>query len=107
LHDFRRERIDPRYAAIKALLPRSGEVGYVSDERVATGPVGIDASSPGTRSSSRRNTRWRRWCFATTTIVRPGRGESRRPGEAAGNPRARRLIVIAEAGPGIAVLRPQ
>jgi hypothetical protein len=108
LHDFRRERIDPRYAAIKALLPPSGEVGYVSDERVAIGPVGIEASSPGTRLFEQAQ-------YALAPLVLRY-DDDRAPlvvanlADPAKLPAIlwqRRLIVIAEAGPGIAVLRPQ
>ncbi|MFL5312623.1 MAG: hypothetical protein ACJ79H_19485 [Myxococcales bacterium] len=41
-------RIDDRYRAVRALLPAAGEVGYVSDRRVARRP-GEYETSPGTR----------------------------------------------------------
>jgi hypothetical protein len=108
LHDFRRERIDPRYAAIKALLPRSGEVGYVSDERVATGPFGIDASSAGTRLFEQAQYALAplvlRYDEDHAPLVVANLADPAKLPEILGQ---RRLIVIAEAGPGIAVLRPQ
>jgi hypothetical protein len=49
LHDYRRERIDPRYAPVRALLPQNGEIGYVSDVQVATGPSTVETTTLGTR----------------------------------------------------------
>jgi hypothetical protein len=82
-------------------------VGYVSDERVATGPVGIDASSAGTRLFEQAQ-------YALAPLVL--RYDDHAPlvvanlADPAKLPEIllqKRLIVIAEAGPGIAVLRPQ
>jgi hypothetical protein len=108
LYDSRRERIDPRYAAIKALLPPSGEVGYVSDERVATGPVGIEASSPGTRLFEQAQYALAplvlRYDDAGAPFVLANLADPSKLPELL---RQRRLVVIAEAGPGTAVLRPR
>jgi hypothetical protein len=49
LHDFKRERIDSRYEAVRPFLPASGELGYVSDERVAIGAPGTEVDASGTR----------------------------------------------------------
>jgi hypothetical protein len=40
--------IDDRYRALRALLPASGAIGYVSDRRVARAPAEYE-TSPGTR----------------------------------------------------------
>jgi hypothetical protein len=47
-HRSAQPRIDSRYRGARAFLPASGEIGYVSDERVARVP-GEYETSPGTR----------------------------------------------------------
>ena len=108
LNDYRRERIDPRYAAVKALLPPSGEIGYVSDAPAATGPETVEATAVGTRLFEQAQ-------YALAPLVL--RYDQDRapvvlanvvdPGTLAAIARERRLIVVAEPSPGTAVLRPR
>jgi hypothetical protein len=108
LHDYRRERIDPRYAPVRALLPASGEIGYVSDAPAATGPTTIEATSAGTRLYEQAQ-------YALAPLVLRY-GDDRAPvvvanlADPAKLPeivRERHLVLIAEPFPGTAVLRPR
>jgi len=108
LHDFRRERIDPRYAPAKALLPPAGEIGYVSDEPVATGPETVETTSAGTRLFEQAQ-------YALAPLVLRY-GDDRAPfvlanladpASLAELARERRLLVVAEPFPGTAILRPR
>jgi hypothetical protein len=108
LHDVRRERIDPRYAPAKALLPSTGEIGYVSDAPVATGPESIEATHVGTRLLEQAQ-------YALAPLVLRY-GDDRAsfilanladPANLGTIARERRLVVIAEPSPGTAVLRPR
>ncbi|MCA1826571.1 MAG: hypothetical protein ABR567_13150 [Myxococcales bacterium] len=107
-NDFRRERIDPRFERIKTLLPREGEVGYVSDEPAATGPSGVDAASAGTRMFEQAQYALAplilRYDDTRAAVVVANLGDpSHLPEITAKNG----LAVVAAAGPGLAVLRPR
>jgi hypothetical protein len=108
LNDFRRERIDLRYAPAKALLPPEGEIGYVSDHPVATGPESVEATAIGTRLFEQAQ-------YALAPLVL--RYDDDRaaiilanlvdPANLPAIAHERRLLVVAEPLPGIAVLRPR
>jgi hypothetical protein len=107
MHEPVRERIDLRYARLKAMLPAGGAVGYVSDLPAARHPSD-NPSSPGTRLLEQAQ-------YALAPIVLryqdvgaplvvanlddPGRLQevAQRYG----------LAVVVQAGPGLAVLRPR
>ena len=108
LNDFRRERIDPRYAPARALLPPTGEIGYVSDQPVATSPQTIEDTFVGTRLFEQAQ-------YALAPLVLRY-GDDRAPfvlanladpARLAQIARERRLLVVAEPLPGTAVLRPR
>ena len=108
LNDFRRERIDPRYAPAKALLPSTGEIGYVSDEPVAVRPQSVETTAVGTRLFEQAQYALAplvlrydddRAPFVLANLVDPSR--------LAAIARERRLVVVAEPFPGTAVLRPR
>jgi hypothetical protein len=105
-NDTMREPIDPRYAPLRALLPPSGQVGYVSDLPV-TVTVDQDPGSPGTRLYLHAQ-------YALAPLVLRY-GDARAPlvvanladpGKLADLAAQRGLHVVAVAGPGLAVLRP-
>jgi hypothetical protein len=108
LHDSRRAPIDARYAPVKALLPPSGEIGYVSDEPVATGPANVETTYVGTRLFEQAQ-------YALAPLVL--RYDDDRAdlvlanledrAKLPGIVRERRLLVVAEPFPGTAVLRPR
>jgi len=108
LHDFRRERIDPRFEQVRPLLPPSGEIGYVTDQPAAIGPSGADAASPGTRRFEQAQYALAplvlRYDDVRSAVVLADVGDPGRLDEIAA---AKRLVVVAEAGPGLAVLRPR
>ena len=105
-HDSMREAIDPRYAALRALLPPSGEVGYVSDLPVAV-RVDQDAGSLGTRLYLHAQYALAalvvRYDDARAPLVIANLADSTKLLDLAA---ARGLHVVAVAGPGLAVLRP-
>jgi hypothetical protein len=98
--------IDDRYRALRAGLPPAGEVGYVSDRRVARLP-GEYESSPGTRMYIEAQ-------YALAPLVL--RLDEDRAALVVANfadPGAlppllarRNLRIVAEAGPGVALARP-
>jgi hypothetical protein len=105
-HGAGRARIDPRYAAVRPLLPASGHIGYVSDLP--------PASRLGEMGDERGTELYIQAQYALAPLVlRPDDSaaalvlanlvEAARLRELAGE---RRLSVIAVAGPGVAVLRP-
>jgi len=107
LNDFRRERIDPRYAPAKALLPSTGEIGYVSDEPVAVGPESVETTTVGTRLFEQAQ-----YALAPVVLRYDDRapfvlGNLADPARLAAIARERRLVVVAEPFPGTAVLRPR
>ena len=107
LHEPVRPRIDERYAALRAMLPRSGEVGYVSDLPAAV-HLGEDAGSLGTRLFLHAQ-------YALAPLIL--RYDDDRPALVVANLadparlpeilQRHRLLLVAEAGPGLAILRPQ
>ena len=107
LHDVRRERIDPRYAPVKALLPATGEVGYVCEVPMLPWPAGCDDSPVGNRMYEQAQyalaplvLRYdeRREPFVLANLADPARLPEvlQRTG----------LVLVAEPRPGTAVLRP-
>src|SRR5216683_727636 len=102
-----RAPIDARYAALRALLPPSGEVGYVSDLPAAV-RLDQDAGSLGTRLYLHAQYALAplvlRYDDARAPLVIANLADPRRLQEVA---RERGLAVVAEAGPGLAVLRPK
>jgi hypothetical protein len=107
LHDVRRERIDPRYAAVKALLPATGEVGYVCDVPMLPWPAGFDDSPLGNRMFEQAQ-------YALAPLVLRY-DDDRAPfvvadlADPANLPellRRKRLVLVAQPRPGTAVLRP-
>lgn len=107
LHDVRRERIDARYASVKALLPPTGEVGYVCDLPMLPWPAGFDDSPVG-------NGMFERAQYALAPLILRY-DDDRAPfivanlADPANLPellRRKRLVLVAEPRPGTAVLRP-
>jgi len=107
LHDVRRERIDPRYAPVKPLLPATGEVGYVCDVPMLPWPAGFDDSPVGNRMYEQAQyalapliLRYddRRAPLVVANLADPARLPEvlQRTG----------LVLVAEPRPGTAVLRP-
>ena len=98
--------IDDRYRALRAGLPSAGEVGYVSDRRVARLP-GEYESSPGTRLYIEAQ-------YALAPLVL--KVDEDRAALVVANvadPAAlqallaqRKLRIVAQAGPGVALARP-
>ncbi len=107
LHDEMRAPIDARYAALRALLPPSGEVGYVSDLPVAV-RLDQDAGSLGTRLYLHAQYALAplvlRYDDARAPLVIANLSDARRLAQIA---QERGLSVVAVAGPGLAVLRPK
>lgn len=107
LHDPRRAPIDPRYEKLKPYLPRTGEVGYISDEPAAV-RLGEDASSIGTRLYLHAQYALAplvlRYDDATAGLVVANLAEPRNLPVMA---RREGLVVVAEPEPGVAVLRPR
>jgi hypothetical protein len=107
-NDFQRERIDPRYAAVRALLPPSGEIGYVSDEKVAIGPAGIEASAIGNRIYEQAQYALAplilRYDDASAPIVLANLND---PGKLPALLRERGLTVVATPAPTTVILRPR
>ena len=106
LHEPRRPPIDGRYQALRRLLP-SGEAGYVSDLPAAV-RADDDKSSRGTRLYLETQ-------FALAPVVLRY-DDARAPAVIANvtDPaklpallRQRSLSLVAEAGPGLALARPQ
>ena len=108
LHEYRRERIDRRYAPVRGVLPPSGEIGYVSDEPVATGPATVDTTTVGTRLFEQAQYALAplvlRYDDDRAPLVLANLADPAKLPEIA---RERRLIVVAEPSPGTAVLRPR
>ena len=108
LHDFRRERIDPRYVPVKALLPAQGEIGYLSDQPVATTPANVEATAPGTRLFEQAQYALAplilRYDDDRAPFVLANLADPAKLPEIA---RGRRLLLVAEPSPGTAVLRPR
>ena len=106
LHDYRRERIDERYAPVKALLPPRGEIGYLSDAPVATRPEAVETTSVGTRLYEQAQYALAplvlRYDDDRAPFVLANLAEPERLPEIA---RERRLVVVAEPLAGTAVLR--
>ena len=106
-HDVLHEPIDSRYAALRALLPPAGEVGYVSDLPVAV-RLDQDAGSLGTRLYLHAQYALAplvlRYDDARAPLVIANLAD---PGKLPQIARERGLSVVAEAGPGLAVLRPK
>ncbi len=105
-HGAGRARIDPRYAAVRELLPASGRIGYVSDLPPAP-RLGEMGDERGTELYIQAQ-------YALAPLVlRPDDSaaalvlanalDPHRVQQLAGE---RGLSVIAVAGPGVAVLRP-
>jgi len=107
LHDEMRAPIDPRYAALRALLPPAGEVGYVSDLPVAV-RVDQDAGSLGTRLYLHAQYALAplvlRYDDARAPLVIANLSDPHRLPDIE---RQRGLSLVAMAGPGLAVLRPR
>ena len=105
--EARREPIDPRYQALRAALPPSGEVGYVSDLPAAV-RIGDDAGQLGTRLYLHAQYALAplvlRYGDARAPLVIANLSDPARLGEVA---RENHLEVVARAGPGLAVLRPK
>jgi len=105
-NDVMREAIDPRYVALRALLPPSGEIGYVSDLPVAV-RVDQDAGALGTRLYLHAQYALAplvlRYDDARAPLVIANLSDPSRLPELAAQ---RGLHVVAAAGPGLAVLRP-
>ena len=108
LNDFRRERIDPRYAPVKTLLPSMGEIGYVSDEPAATRPESVETTAVGTRLFEQAQYALAplvlRYADDRAPFVLANLAD---PANLAAIARERRLVVVAEPFPGTAVLRPR
>jgi hypothetical protein len=106
LHDFQRERIDPRFAAVKALLPPAGEIGYVSDERVGTGQPGSEVDLPGSKRFDQAQ-----YALAPLVLLYEDQraalviADLRDPARLPEVARERRLVVVAQPAPGVALLR--
>ena len=107
LHDVRRERIDPRYAPVRALLPATGEVGYVGEVPMLAWPAGFDDSPVGNRMYEqaqyalaplvlRYDDRRAPWVVANLADPAKLPEVLQRTG----------LVLVAEPRPGTAVLRP-
>jgi hypothetical protein len=100
----RRQHIDDRFGALKALLPAQGEVGYLSDAPPADRPD-EDPAAPGTRLYEETQ-------FALAPLVlRNGDDRARlvvvnllEPAGVAALAEAHGLRVLAEPGAGLAVL---
>jgi hypothetical protein len=104
-NDAMREAIDPRYAALRALLPPAGEVGYVSDLPVAV-TVEQDAGSLGTRLYLHAQYALAPLVVRYDTkapLVIANLADPAKLADVAGR---RGLRVVAVAGPGLAVLQP-
>ena len=105
-HDPRRERIDPRYRAVKGLLPASGEIGYVSDLPAAV-RIGDDAGNLGTRLYLHAQYALAplvlRYDDAGAALVLANLSD---PSKLDDLVRRRGFVVVAIAGPGVAVLQP-
>lgn len=105
-NDSMREPIDPRYAALRALLPPAGEVGYVSDLPVAV-RVDQDAGALGTRLYLHAQYALAplvlRYDDARAPLVIANLSDAAKLPELAAQ---RGLRVVAVAGPGLAVLQP-
>ena len=106
LREPRRAPIDPRYEAVRRLVP-SGEAGYVSDLPVAV-RLGDDPAAPGTRMYLQAQ-------FALAPVVLRY-DDARAPvvianlSDPAKLPellRQRSLALVAETSPGLAVARPR
>jgi hypothetical protein len=105
LHEPRRAHIDDRFRALRALLPRQGEIGYLSDEPPAARPID-DPSHPGTRLYEEAQ-------YALAPLVLRNGGEQadwvlvqvRDPANLPRVAQEHGLRVVAVAGPGLAVLR--
>jgi hypothetical protein len=106
LHEPRRAPIDPRYEALRRLVP-SGEAGYVSDLPVAV-RLGEDAAGLGTRMYLHAQ-------FALAPVVLRYDDAGAKvvianvadPAKLPGLLRQRSLALVAEAAPGLAVARPR
>src|SRR5258708_2350053 len=102
-----RAPLDPRYAPLRAFLPPSGEVGYVSDLPVAV-RVDQDAGSLGTRLYLHAQYALAplvlRYDDARSPLVIANLSDARRLPQIA---QERGLSVVAVAGPRLAVLRPK
>jgi hypothetical protein len=107
LHDPMRAPIDPRYQGLRKLLPPSGEVGYVSDLPVAV-RVDQDAGSLGTRLYLHAQYALAplvlRYDDASAPLVIANLSDPSRLRDLLAQ---RGLVVVAEAGPGLALLRPK
>lgn len=103
----RREAIDPRYQPLRALLPPSGEVGYVSDLPAAAG-IGDGAGNPGTRLYLHAQYALAplllRYGDARAPLVIANLADPKRLDSVA---RDQQLRIIAIAGPGLALMRPR
>jgi hypothetical protein len=107
LHDVRRERIDPSYEPIRALLPPTGEVGYVCDLPMLPWPAGFDDSPVGNRMFEQAQ-------YALAPLVL--RFDDAQAPFVVGNLadpanlpellRRKHLVLVSEPRPGTAVLRP-
>ena len=105
--EARREAIDPRYQALRRLLPPSGEVGYVSDLPAAI-RIGEDAGSLGTRLYLHAQYALAplvlRYGYAHAAVVIANLAD---PTHLAGVLHENHLELVAQAGSGLAVARPQ
>lgn len=105
-HDFIRKPIDPRYDPIRPYLPASGVLGYVSDERIATGAPGSDLDALGSRLFDEAQ-----YALAPLLLQYPDRGAPlvlanlREPSRFSELLQATGLIVVAHPSPEVALLR--
>jgi hypothetical protein len=105
-HDSMRAPIDPRYDALRPFLPLSGELAYVSDDAVATGPPGSDLELPGSRRFDQAQ-----YALAPLVLRYDDRratlviADLRDPDRLLRILREQGLVVIAEPTPGVALLR--
>jgi hypothetical protein len=106
LHDPPRVPIDPRYAAVRRLVP-SGEAGYVSDLPVAV-RLGEDPAAPGTRMFLQAQYALApvvlRYDDARAPVVIANVADPAKLPELL---RRRSLALVEEAAPGLAVARPR
>jgi hypothetical protein len=107
-HDVMRTPIDPRYDELRPFLPRSGQLGYVSDEGVATGAPGRDLDLLGSRRFDQAQ-----YALAPLVLRYDDQGAAlviadlRDPERLQEILREKGLVVVAHPTPGVALLRRQ